>query len=231
MAAKAKKAAAVSKRTLKLKKKSTLESLSVPKRKKRAVAQKGRTRSSAKRDGSSEARILRMIEALKLRCAGASYWDIGQALGVSNVQAFHDVQDLLALHLDDSKEDTEKLRALENERLDMVLQKVLPNIVNIQPDANGMIPMDEDFKSAIFSFIRLSHVRIRLNGLEPAKKAPIDAEGNAVPVQLQPVTNFLTIMYNEDRPAYNAFLKATSVNGANGGIEVKAKQIKEGKKK
>jgi len=206
-----------------------LESLSVPKRKKRAVTQKGRTRSSAKRDGSSEARILRMIEALKLRCEGASYWDIGQKLGVSNVQAFHDVQDLLAFHLDESKEATDKLRVLENNRLDMVLQKVLPNIVNTKADAGGMVSMDEDFKSAMWSFIRLSHVRIRLNGLEPAKKAPIDPEGNAVPVQLTKVTNFLTILYNEDRSAYNAFVKAT--NTKNGEIKVVPKQIKGGKKK
>jgi len=198
------------------------------KAKKRAVT-KGRTRTSAKRDGSTEKRILRSIEALKLRCAGASYWDIGQAFGVSKVQAYHDVQDLLALHLDDSKEDTEKLRALENERLDMVLQKVLPNIVNTKPDANGMVSMDEDFKSAMFSFIRLSHVRIRLNGLEPAKKAPIDEDGNPVPVQLKTVTNFLTVMYNEDRPAYDAFVKAT--NTRNGEIKVVPKQIKGGKKK
>jgi len=201
----------------------------VKKTKKRAVT-KGRTRSSAKRDGSSEVRVLRSIEALKLRCAGASYWDIGQALGVSKVQAFHDVQDLLAFHLDDCKEDTDKLRALENNRLDMVLQKVLPNIVNTQPDANGMVSMNEDFKSAMFSFIRLSHVRIRLNGLEPPRKTPTDADGQVVPIQFNKVTNFLTVIKNEDPEAYAAFIRATSVNGKNGGIEIKPKQIKGGKK-
>ncbi len=202
--------------------------------KKRKVSSgKGKRRSprtNAKPDGSSEVAFIRSIEALKLRCAGASYYDIGQAMDISKTQAYKDVQGLLDSYLEEAMPTIDKLRALENLRLDMALQKVLPNIVNTQPDANGMVEMTDDFKSAVWSFIRISHVRIRLNGLEPPKQAPLDPDGNAVPANLTKVINVLNVIRQENEPAYKAFVAVTA-NGVNGGIEIKPKRIKGGRKK
>jgi hypothetical protein len=198
-------------------------------KRRKGITVKKITGQKRRRDGSSERVLLRSIKALQLKCAGASYYDIGKQLGVSRKQAWCDVQNLLAFHLDQSKDATEEFREMENQRLDLYLQKVVPNVVNATADSKGIVTMDDDFILAFNACLRISSLRIRLNGLEPARKAAVDREGEAVaPINLTKVTNFLTLIKRDNPQAYQAFVQATSPNGA----VVKPKQIAiKGKKK
>lgn len=199
------------------------------KRKKSITVKKSITGQKRRRDGASERVLLRSIKALQLKCAGASYYDIGKQLGVSRKQAWCDVQNLLAFHLDQSKDDTEKFREIENQRLDLYLQKVVPNVVNAKADSNGIITMDDNFSRAFNACVKISRLRIRLNGLEPARKADVDGAGEpVVPVNLTKVTNFLTVIKRDNPQAYQAFVQATTNN--KNGTSVKPKQITRGKK-
>lgn len=195
----------------------------------KSITAKKITGQKRRRDGSSERVLLRSIKALQLKCAGASYNDISQQLGVSRKQAWCDVQNLLAFHLDESKDATEEFREMENQRLDLYLQKVVPNVVNAAADSKGIVTMDDDFMLALNACLRISSLRIRLNGLEPARKVAVDAEGEIVtPINLTKVTNFLTLIKENNPQAYQAFVQATSPNGA----QMKPKQIAiKGKKK
>jgi len=204
-----------------------------PKPKTSVVRKKVKKKVPRKRrmDGRTEKAFLRSIKALQLKCAGVSFFDIAAQLNISKKQAWLDVQNLLAFHLDESKDDTEKFRALENQRLDMYLQKLVPNVVNAPTDANGIVEMNDNFNIALLNCLRISRLRIRLNGLAPAQKLPIDETGKAViPVILNRVTNFLTLIKEADPRAYEAFVKVTTDNGVNS-VPVKPKQITKGKKK
>jgi len=197
--------------------------------KKKKLVKKG-TR-QRRQDGSSERAVLRSIQALQLKCAGASYSNIATQLGVSKKQAWADVQNLLAFHLDGSKDATEKFRELENQRLDMYLSKLVPNVVNAVADKEGIVTMDETFTLALNGCLRISRIRIRLNGLAPAPKAAQDEMGKAViPMQLKKVTNFITLVKEQSPEAYKAFITVTARNGENS-VPVKPQQITRGKKK
>lgn len=199
---------------------------------KKSINAKKITGQKRRRDGSSERVLLRSIKALQLKCAGASYNDISKQLGVSRKQAWCDVQNLLAFHLDESKDATEEFRGMENQRLDLYLQKVVPNVVNAAADSKGIVKMNDDFILALNACLRISRIRIRLNGLEPARKAAVDGEGEAViPVNLTKVTNFLTVIKRDNPQAYQAFVQATTAPNGKNGIPVKPKQITRGKKK
>ena len=66
----------------------------------------------------------------------------------------------------------------------------------------------------------------KLYSHDQAPKAAIDAIGKAViPVVLNRVTNFLTLIKDSDPKAYEAFVKVTTDNG----VLVKPKQITKGK--
>lgn len=72
------------------------------------MAHKGKSK------GITKARRERMAKALELREAGASYYKIGEVLGVSHTQAANDVDAALK---DITRDGAERVRAITEERL------------------------------------------------------------------------------------------------------------------
>lgn len=115
--------------------------------------------------GAKEVAAARRQTAFELRKTGLPYREIGLRLGVSEPQAYKDVQSVLqklaALELDKARE----LRQLDSERLDAALEALWPNIVG----GKGW---------AIDRMISIMDRRARLFGLDmPTKIAPTDPTG------------------------------------------------------
>lgn len=92
----------------------------------------------------------RKHEAVQLRIAGLSYYQIGQRIGVSEQEAGQLVR--ATMHAAEVA-DAEKLRAMENARLDTAQARIWPKV------------LDGDLK-AVDSFVRLSARRAAMNGLD-----------------------------------------------------------------
>ena len=84
----------------------------------------------------SAERTLRRQRALEMRLAGASYREIGQALGVSGKTAFHDVTRILA---DTVQESADRARALEVQRLDRLLLTYWPRALGGDHQATSLV--------------------------------------------------------------------------------------------
>ena len=176
-------------------------------RQKKKITRKTRQKKS---NGESERALLRSLEALDLKCAGVSYSKIGEQLGVSKKQAWSDVQGLLTSMVDESHDKVKLLRELENTRLDMILMKVFPTVVNQNPDKYGVFAMNEDFTKAFELCLKVIFARIRLNGLNAAPQAQVDAKGAPEVSGLRKVINVFSIVKRENPAAYDAFVKAST---------------------
>jgi DNA-binding CsgD family transcriptional regulator len=98
----------------------------------------------------------RRNESVMLRTAGASYREIGRQLGISHEQAFQDVKAGLASLHEELKTLSRHYLALELQRLEFPLLKLLP-LVNAGNPA------------AIDQWRKLSESRRRLLGIDKAR--------------------------------------------------------------
>lgn len=101
----------------------------------------------------------RRINAVKLRAQGYTYWDIGKKLGVSHAQARADVMAVLSRNALAHPEGVEEMRAREVERLDWLTQQLYERGT-----------LDDDGMAV---FIKISHLRSRLLGLEAPRRTTI----------------------------------------------------------
>ena len=115
--------------------------------------------------GAAENAAERRIKSLELRKNGATYRQIGVALGVSYETAHRDVMRELAALAAQAHGHAEDLRALETERLDMVLLSLAKSV----RDGN---------LGAIDRWVRVSESRRKLLGLDlPVKQEVTGADG------------------------------------------------------
>jgi len=168
--------------------------------------------------------MVRAIESFNLRCSGASYGQISDQLKCSRSTAYQGVQKVLRAMLEEHGPEIEKMRQLENARLDMLWTKIFPNVINAAADDKGIVSMTSDFVEAFKLCLRLSGRRSRLNGLDAAPKAPTDKDGNVVPPELKQTINVLAILNQKHPEAFDAFVEVTTVPGANGAVR-KKKQL------
>lgn len=115
--------------------------------------------------GKKEGAIERRQTAFELRKNGVTYRQIGQRLGVSETQAFKDVQAVVARLKELELEGLEDYRRLELERLDTALVAIVLQV------RNGHL-------GAIDRWIRLSESRRKLLGLDSAEKVDVSGELN-----------------------------------------------------
>ncbi len=85
--------------------------------------------------GKAEAATERRLHAFELRKAGASYRAIGQALGISHVQARRDVEWVLADLNRQTRSVAENYRRLQLERLNDMLLALWPAVRQGDPTA------------------------------------------------------------------------------------------------
>lgn len=124
------------------------------------------SKASAKRIKGAENRN----RALELRKSGASYRQIGEALGISMQRAHQLVMDELDRLAHLRLGNADELRRLELERLEMGALAIVSQV------RKGEIP-------AVKVWVRISESRRKLLGLDaPVKVAPTDPEGNALPL-------------------------------------------------
>lgn len=122
--------------------------------------------------GNREKAAQRRLDALALRQAGASYRQIGERLGVSECQAWRDVDRALAALAKLTETEAEKLRALEMARLDAMLLPVL------QQAKQGHL-------GAIDRVLRIMERRAKLLGLDKPVRAEVTGpEGRPIRIIL-----------------------------------------------
>jgi len=123
----------------------------------------------AKQSKTSAQRILgaeKRLRALELRKCGASFAEIGKALGISTQRAHKIVMEELERLALQRLGTADELRRLESERLDMASIPILTQ-------------MKKGIMSAAFAWIRLSESRRKLHGLDaPVKVAPTNPMGD-----------------------------------------------------
>ncbi|MFA5379909.1 MAG: hypothetical protein WC455_29385, partial [Dehalococcoidia bacterium] len=132
--------------------------------------------------GSKEAAAERRPQALQLRIAGASYRAIGKQLGTSGVQAFRDVEYELKLLAEESKEEAERVRQLETERLDALLLALWPRAKGgrIQNGAGEYEVIAPD-QGAVDRILRIMERRSKLMGLDaPVKQELTGKDGGPI---------------------------------------------------
>ena len=115
--------------------------------------------------GALEARRVRMIKALDLRIAGATYRQIGKEFGVSYVQAYRDVTDLLAEESKRAAEKADHLRRIELARCEKMTVALWPKV------------RDGDEK-AVSTMVRVMERRAKLLGLD--RPTEVRHEGSLV---------------------------------------------------
>lgn len=135
--------------------------------------------------GQKEGAAVRREKALQLRIKGMSYRRIGDALGVSHVQAFNDVKTELGRIAKESQDAAEELRTLELERLDAMLVAIAPLI-----SASDKRPAN---LGAIDRALNIMARRAKLLGLDAAEKTEVSGPGGA------PITQRQFIEYNKDQ--------------------------------
>jgi len=168
--------------------------------------------------------MVRAIESFKLRCSGDSYQQIADQLTCSRSTAYQGVQKVLRAMLEENGPEIEKMRQLENARIDMLWTKIFPNVINAVADDKGIVEMSPDFVEAFKLCLRLSGRRSRLNGLDAAPKTPTDKDGNVVPPELKQTINVLAILNQKHPEAFDAFVEVTTASGVNG-VARKKKQL------
>ena len=156
------------------------------------------------------------IKSFNLRCSGATFGQISDQLKCSRSTAYQGVQKVLRGMLEENSPAIEKMRQLENARLDMLWMKIFPNVINVKPDSNGIVKMTSDFVDAFKLCLSLSSRRSRLNGLDVAQKSLVDGEGNVFPPELKQVINVLTVLNEKAPEAFDAFVEVTTEPRTNG---------------
>jgi len=116
-----------------------------------------RRRQSAKQDAKTRARRERMNEALEYRCRGYKYREIAQEMKIDVASTYKLVQDALA---ELPREKAEELRAIELDRLDTMLTKLMDQFLET-PD-----PMYSD------QILKLMGARAKYTGLLDQPKDP-----------------------------------------------------------
>ncbi len=168
-----------------------------------------------KSGGETERATVKSLQALQLKCGGASYQLISEQLKVSKTTAFNYVENALALLIKDDSQDLEKWRRLENERLDMLWMKVFPNVVNVSPDTKGMVAITDDFLKSINMCLRISRRRAKMNGLDIVDPNYGLADDGQSP-ELKQVINIFNVLREQNPKALDAALEvfpAPPVNG------------------
>lgn len=119
----------------------------------------------------SEERRKRMAEALRMRKQGVGYDQIGEQLGVSNAQAYRDVQDALA---EITKEPAQEVRTIELQRseeqhmrLNAEIGRVLKHL-KVTTTGAGEVDLKavESVRRLIESQNKIAQTRHRLNGFD-----------------------------------------------------------------
>ena len=105
----------------------------------------------------------RRIRALELRLSGASYRQIGAALGVSSPVAFQDVKRALR---ETMQEPADEVRRIEIDRLDRLLLAVWPKALTGDT-------------SAVHTALRIMERRAVMLGLDAPKKVDIVGDARA----------------------------------------------------
>lgn len=103
-----------------------------------------------------------------MRIQGKTYQQIGDALGVTLPRAYQLVSERLATLETKTKEDAEKVRQLEVERLDFLLEKMMEQAA------------DGD-QGAVDRILRIQERRTRYLGLDAPTKADITSGGQPLP--------------------------------------------------
>jgi|GEM_PF-1983280 len=107
-----------------------------------------------RKKGNSEKAVERELRALEMRKAGSTYRQIGTALRISEAQAHRDVKNVLTHMVEQSAEEIEEMRMLENARLDGLWQKMYDKATK-DGDTN-----------AVMRCIQISRRRSEINGLD-----------------------------------------------------------------
>ena len=160
----------------------------MPERKRKTDQKKPK---SGNRKGSDAAASIRRIESMFLRCSGYSYRQIGERLGISYEQARKDVKRTMEENRNASKEESDELRELENERIDLLWARAFSKAMGQRKDEEGnVIPENPqasaDKDRAMQRCIQLSRARCELNGINmPTQIAGgnLDVNVNIIPAQ------------------------------------------------
>ncbi len=180
--------------------------------------------------GEKERALVKSMQALDFRCAGMSFAEIANQLGVSRSTAFNYVQRILGARVMENEHRIAELRELENRKLDMLWMKVFPNVFKARQNQNGMVSMTDDFVKALNACLRISARRARLNGFDAPPKAPVDKDGNAVPPELKQTIKVLALLNQKAPEAFDKFVEVTTVPpGENGTAKKKTKRIQKTK--
>ena len=108
--------------------------------------------------GQSERAAVNRRKALKLRCVGTTYENIGRRLGVHKTTAIRYVQQGMSKLAKLESAEAANLRAMEGERLDLALRDVVKVL---------RTTADDDVKlRAAMALMRLSESRRRLLGID-----------------------------------------------------------------
>jgi hypothetical protein len=138
-----------------------------------ATKPKKKRRRSPRPPGEDARKRARAANALELRIAGATYRQIGAQLGVSEKAAYYDVNDELGRLDPVIKGQAERLRDLENARLDRLHVALAAGIKAGQP-------------AAVMATVRVMERRAKLNGLDaPTKISGPDGEPMTVSITHQ----------------------------------------------
>ncbi len=161
--------------------------------------------------GEKERALVRSMQALDYRCAGMSFAEIANELGVSRSTAFNYVQRILGTRVKENERRIAELRELENARLDAIWVKVFGNIQNAKPDKDGVVAMDDNFIRAVNACLRISTRRSRINGFETAQKLPDGAQSNPMPEDFHQVVGVLALLARKHPDAFDAFVEVSTV--------------------
>lgn len=120
---------------------------------------------TGKKEGATE----RRIRVFDMRKAGWSYRKIADKEGVSEAQAFRDVQTTLKELKKLEHESAEEYRQMELERLDMLLEGLEPyaKVGNV---------------GSVLAFLRVSESRRKLLGLDAPEKRDVTSDGKPIPL-------------------------------------------------
>lgn len=117
--------------------------------------------------GVREKAALNRERALELRLAGATYRQIGKAIGVGPSRAFRYVQHVLAEVAARSEEKADELKRLEDQRLDALLLSWWGRATAGDKDAAAIA-------------LRVLERRAKLHGLDAPAKSDVTTDGKPV---------------------------------------------------
>ncbi len=117
----------------------------------------------------------REVEALNLRKSGATYDQIGKALGITTQGAYKAIIRSLKRLNEQNSESSEELRRLEVERLDRMLVAIWPQVLNGN-------------QGAVDRAIKISERRAKLLGLDAPTRADITSNNDKItPIGVVPI--------------------------------------------